>query len=159
MSELLHVGGLAALERAMGELPLKLERNVVRGALRAGSKVFLQEARRRVPVKTGALRKSIRISVRRIKGQLVATTKAGNQQAFYAHMVEFGTGAHVIKASKAKALDVGGHPVRSVRHPGAHAQPFMRPAFDLGARGAVDAYAAYIRKRLTKAGIEVPSES
>jgi HK97 gp10 family phage protein len=152
------VEGLAALEQALTQLPEKIERNVIRGALRAGSKVFLQEARRRVPIKTGALRKSIRISVRRTRSGLVAYTKAGDKEAFYAQLVEFGTTAHFIKPSKAKALDVGGSLREIVRHPGSGPKPYMRPAFDIGARPAVLAYAAYIRRRLTKQGLNTLSE-
>lgn len=157
MSEL-HIEGLAALERALEQLPDKIERNIVRGALRAGSKVFLTEARRRVPKKTGKLAKSLRISVRKVRGGLVATTKAGNKEAFYAHMVEYGTAAHLIKPINGKALLLAGANFEKVRHPGAAAHPFMRPAFDLGARNAVLAYAAYMRKRLTKAGVEQLTE-
>jgi HK97 gp10 family phage protein len=152
--QLLHVEGLAALESMLAQLPDKIERNIVRGALRAGSREFVKEAQRRVPRKTGRLAKSIRVSVRKVRGALVATTKAGNKEAFYAHLVEFGTAAHLIKPANAKALAVAGRAVAKVRHPGGRAQPFMRPAFDIGGQRAVLSYAAYMRKRLTKAGID-----
>ena len=56
------IEGLAELERDLQQFVDKLQRNVVRASLRAGAKVFLEEARRQVPVgKTGALRRSLKI--------------------------------------------------------------------------------------------------
>jgi len=155
-----HVEGMAALEKVLDQLPEKLQRNVIRGGLRAGGKVFVSEARRRASVKTGELRNSIRISsIRKTRtGGLLALIKAGNKKAWYPHLVEFGTRAHMVKPVNAKALAIAGQAVEKVRHPGAGAHPFMRPAFDIGARGAITAYAAYIRRRLTKAGIETLTE-
>jgi len=153
------VKGLAELERALSQLPDKLERNVVRSALRMGAKQIEAEAKRLVPVKSGELRDSIRVSVRLIKGKPVATIKAGGRGkggAFYAQMVEFGTSAHFIKASSAKSLFIAGLMRDGVNHPGATSKPFMRPALDSAAAQAVKAFAEQIRKRLTKAGVNVP---
>lgn len=158
MPEVVEVRGLAELERALQTLPEKLERNVMRGALRAGGKVFLLEARRRVPVRTGELRKSLRISVRKVRGMLTAFIKAGNKKAWYPHLVEFGTAAHLIKPRNRKSLLLGIFLREIVEHPGAQMHPFMRPAFDNGVQGAIAAFAAYVHKRLTKQGIEIPSE-
>ena len=50
----------------------------------------------------------------------------------YAVMVEKGTKAHIIKPKDKKALYWKGarHPVKSVRHPGSRAKPFLIPAFE-----------------------------
>jgi len=125
METLQHVQGLADLHRAMQALPAKLEANLIRGASRAGAKVIADEAKRRVPVQSGALRDSIRVSVKldHRRGRVVATIKAGSNKTkkviesrpdggikvrylnpFYARFVEKGTSTHYIKAVTAKAL-------------------------------------------------------
>ena len=85
MSEL-EVKGLADLQRALQDLPVKIERNVMRGAVNAGGQVFRKEARAGVPVKSGDLRNSIRVSVRvsTKAGRIDGTVKAGDRKAFYA---------------------------------------------------------------------------
>lgn len=146
----LEVKGLADLQRALQDLPVKIERNVMRGAVNAGGQVFRKEARAGVPVKSGDLRNSIRVSVRvsTKAGRIDGTVKAGDRKAFYAHMVEFGTQRHVIKARKGGMLNIGGRLVSQVDHPGARAKPFMRPAFDKAGQASITAFADYIRKRL-----------
>ena len=84
------------------------------------------KAKGNVPVDTGHLRRGI-------------TTKIGNMEVIvhtsnikYAPMVEYGTKAHIIKAKNKKALYWKGakHPVKSVRHPGSKAKPYLIPAFE-----------------------------
>jgi HK97 gp10 family phage protein len=173
-----HIHGLADLQRTLDQIPAKIEANVLRGALRAGANVIADEARRLVPVKTGQLKESIRVSVRPFPGgKLVATVKAGGRfkvyaagkaikgasykttgasgkpdyhAPFYAHFVEFGTARHWIKPKSRKSLFIAGLLKELVDHPGGRAKPFMRPAFDGKARAAIEAMAAYIRTRLPK---------
>ncbi len=151
--------GFAELEKALSQLPEKIERNIVRSALRMAAKVVEAEAKRQVPVRSGRLRDSIRTSVKLQKGRPVATVKVGGKekgQPFYAHLVEFGTAAHVIKAAPGKALAIGTGTLKSVDHPGATAKPFMRPAFDAATAAAVQAFGEQVKRRLTKQGIETP---
>lgn len=155
------VTGMPELLRALEQVPVKLERNVLRGAVRAGAKVQLQEARRLVPVEDGgphpgALRDSLRITTSSRNGVVRASVRAGGAKAFWAAWVEFGTAAHLIKPKTAASLFFRGSNVESVQHPGAKKRPFMRPTLDGTFRGALDAAAVYIRKRLTKEGIETP---
>ena len=67
------------------------------------------------------------------------TTNVGNMEVIvhtsnikYARGVEYGTKPHVIKAKSKKALYWKGakHPVKSVRHPGSRAKPYLIPAFE-----------------------------
>ena len=161
----IEIRGLDELHRLMRELPEKIERNILRGGLRAAAKVVEDEARRLVPVAppsggnakaygvaAGALRASIRTSMRvRTKaGWVNAQVKAGNKQAWYAHLVEFGTARHWIKPKNRKSLFFAGLAREAVDHPGARPKPFMRPAFDANAQGAIEAMADYIRQRLPK---------
>lgn len=146
----LHVSGLSELDKLLKELPAKVERNILRGAMRAGAKVFEGRAKQLVPVKSGQLRDSIKVSTRSKRGRVSATVRAGGKKAFYAHMVEFGTARHFIKPRKRKSLFFAGLAREVVDHPGSAPKPFMRPALDNSQREAVNAAADYIRKRLAK---------
>lgn len=100
--------------------------------------------------------------------------KAGWNAVFYARMVEFGTRPHWImvredkrptrmtrrgvvkpysirtlnKMTASGSLKIGENFVgASVAHPGARPKPFMRPALEKKAQEAVQAMAAYVRKR------------
>ena len=50
----------------------------------------------------------------------------------YARFVEEGTRPHIIRAKNKRALYWKGakHPVKSVRHPGSKAKPYLIPAFE-----------------------------
>ena len=146
----LHVSGLSELDKLLKELPARIEGNIMRGAMRAGAKVFADRAKQMVPVKSGQLRDSIKVSTRSKRGRVSATVRAGSKKAFYAHMVEFGTARHFIKPRKRKSLFFAGIAREVVDHPGASPKPFMRPALDGGQVEAVNAAADYIRKRLAK---------
>lgn len=152
-----HIRGGRELAQFLGALPVKLEKNIMRSASRAGANVFKAEAKLTVAVDEGALRDSIRVSVKVKRGVIVASVKAGGKKAPHAHLVEFGTAPHKIEPANAGALAIAGQPVRSVDHPGAKPSPFMRPALDAKSSEAVEAVAAQIRKRLTKEGINVPA--
>ena len=144
------VPGLADLQRLMADLPEKLAKTVVRGGLRAGAVVLQQEARALVPEKTGALRKSIKVSTGIKAGRVYSRVRAGDKTAYYAHMVEFGTGAHKIGAKAGGFLSINGRLVRSANHPGARGKPFMRPAMDGRAASALDAMSGYLAERLDR---------
>jgi HK97 gp10 family phage protein len=152
MASSVEIKGLAELHKTLQELPAKIERNVLRGGLRAGAKVLEEAARSQVPVKQGDLRKSIRVSMRVSSktGIVRAQVKAGDKKAWYAHLVEFGTARHWIKPKNRKSLFVAGLFKEVIDHPGAKKKPFMRPAFDGKWRAAIDAMADYIRTRLPK---------
>lgn len=146
--------GLAELHKALQQLPVEIERKLLQGALRAGLKEMQAAAKANVPVKSGALRDSIKVRVRnkkdrwRLKGSVVA----GNKTAYYAHMVEFGTAAHLIKPKNRKSLFFAGVMRELVEHPGAAPKPFMRPAFDAAAAAAINAFADKVRTGLLTVG-------
>ena len=77
-------------------------------------------------VKTGHLRRGITTDV----GNMEVTVHTSNIK--YARGVEEGTRPHIIRAKGKKALYWKGakHPVKSVRHPGSRAKPFLIPAFE-----------------------------
>ncbi len=149
------IGG-RELFAAMQQLPVKIERNVLRSMLRAGANEFKAAAQQGAPIDEGDLLRSIRVTTRTKKGTTYASVKAGGRRAPHWHWVEFGTARHTINAKPGGALAVNGRAVREVDHPGAKPHPFMRPAFDRAARAAIAAAAAKGRERLTKEGINVP---
>lgn len=149
--------GGRALDDALKTLAPKIEKNIMRSALRAGVNIIKNEAKQEVPVKTGTLRKSLRVSTRSKNGTITAVLKADSRIAPHAHLVEFGTRPHKIKPRNGEALRIGGHVVADVEHPGSRPKPFFRPSFDSKAPQAIAAVAEQIRKRLTKEGINVPA--
>lgn len=170
------ISGLAELDAMLKQLPAVVELNVMRGALRAGQKVIMDEAKARVPVDQGDLKNSIRIQYRaRSKkfGWVRLHLVAGNKKAYNANWIEYGTASHytgsgrtvgkayIIKAKdgtgkelknglKRAALRIGAKMVGQVTHSGIKPQPFMRPAFDRASGPALDATVQYIRDRLPK---------
>jgi len=151
------ISGGRELDAFLQQLPVKVERNILRAALRAGANEFKDEAKLRVPVDEGDLRASIRVTTTSKRGTVYAKLKAGGKRAPHANLVEFGTAAHKILAKPGHALSFNGVAVREVNHPGAKAQPFMRPAADSRPPQAVAAIAAKIRERLTKENISTPA--
>lgn len=146
---------------------MRIEKNVLRGALRAGLKSVKAEAKANVPREDGGLRRTIRISAKNQRGPFVkAFLKAGNANVHWASFVEYGTGGRYegdgpkssrapfeIKAKPGKKLKFksrqGNFVVTdSVMHPGARAKPYLRPALDRNAQTATRDFANYIRKRL-----------
>lgn len=92
-------------------------------ALQTCAATIRDQAKTLCPVKTGKLRRSIRIQTRKEAEALSIGVSAGNGEASYARFVEYGT-------SRRKA------------------QPFMRPALALGKPLVVKAVGAAWRKAL-----------
>ena len=164
-----NVQGLAELQLALDTLAGKVQNNIMRGALRAGQKVIMTRAKQIAPVgapsaenarlygsREGSLRDSLRVGAKISGDQVIATTKAGNKAAFYAHMVEGGTKPHWIRPAHGKSLFIAGLMRTAVFHPGARKNPFMKIVLDSQAQAAVERVGQYIRNRLTKQGIDIP---
>ena len=148
-----RVKGLADLNKFLQQLPAKVEQSVLRGALRAGAKVVQEEVKAQVPVKSGTLRRGIKISTARRRGLVTAKVKATGKHAHIAPWLEYGTGAHRI-VSRGKGLLFGGMFAKSVEHPDIKPRPFMRPALDSRSGEALLAVGNAIKKRLaTKHGL------
>ncbi len=145
---------MAELEKFLNELPEKVQVKVARNAMAFGARIIRDEAKTIVPIKTGSLKQSIRVSTRRDRdGTISASIRAGGKtktgDAFYAHMVEFGTQPHFIKP-KGKALKIGGNFTGPVHHPGARPKPFMRPALDSKWQESVQAAAARMKEKINE---------
>lgn len=152
-----HVKGLADIQKFLDTLPPRVEKNILRGALRAGVKVIQPVAKANVNSVSGLLAAGLKISTRSRGGTVTASLRATGKHAYIAPWVEFGTKAHPIpkRGVIGTILAVGGRFFRSVEHPGARPKPFMRPALDGQAQNAVIAAAQYMRQRLaTKHGLD-----
>jgi len=166
-----NVLGLKELDELLKTLPVKIESNVVRGAMRAGQTVIASTVKKTLVandnIRTGALLKSVRIRfVRKSEkkyGWVRANLIAGNKEAWYAHLIEFGTGSYYtgtgskskkqpyeIRPKNKKSLFFAGVMREVIVHPGIKPQSFMRSAFDSSSDRAIHAFADYIRTRLPK---------
>lgn len=150
------ISGLAQLDQALSTLAPRIVANIVRGGLRAGGKVIEAAAKEAAPQRTGKLAATIRTRSGIRRGVPQARVVVGSKEVWYAHLVEFGTQPHEIRPAGAKSLFLAGLLREVVAHPGAGARPFMRPAMDASQTAAALAAAEYMRKRLTKEGLETP---
>jgi len=125
----IEIEGVKKLEKRLKSLEPKVGKGIVRGALKDAAKPLLQEAKERVPVKSGDLKKSLRVrTMKRKKGRygVEMATKDGwfKGDQYYGAFLEFGT-----KNMPAK--------------------PFMRPAYD----NKKDEAASIIKSRI-KSGLK-----
>lgn len=135
--------------KGLPQLKAKLERlknetaSRVRPAMEQVAQGVVEIMKRQVPVDSGDLRDSIgwawgagpkgSISVASVNG---LTIFAGNETAFYARWVEFGTAPHE---------QGGSHP--GTQHPGTSAQPFFFPSW----RASKKSVKAALRKAIKEA--------
>jgi len=119
-----RVRGLRDVQQALKKLPDKVEQRVLDDAVRAGAQVILKEAKARVRVRSGALKRSIALGAlaagqRRRPGQIFVGVKEPESER--AHLLEFGT-----------------------RY--ARAFPFLRPAVDTRRRAFIKKVADMLGK-------------
>lgn len=152
MNDTQHIKGARELAQFMETLTPKIQRNVMRGGLRAGANVIAPVVRSGIHPQDGVLAANVKV---RTGGRGDQVTARIYTRVFYARFVEYGTKPHTITAKNRKGLSVGGLFFQSVEHPGATPRPYFRPAFDGQAGAAVQAVAAYVKERLsTKHGID-----
>lgn len=127
MSQYRYVNGAQEVQAELLAYPAKVEQRVVRTSLAAGARVVRDAAKAEVPVRSGKLRGTIRVSTRARKGQVTAGVRAGDAKrgVFYAHMVAGGTKSHNIVPRRGKGLKYGENFRRSIIHPGAKPNDFM----------------------------------
>ena len=155
MADSVHVKGLDQLNKFLQELPVKVERNVLRGSLRAGMAVVKPVAQANARKASGLYAAGLKISTRARGGRVTASLKATGPHAWLGKWIEYGTRAHNIAAKTNGWLSFGGIFTKSVAHPGARPFPHMRPALDGQAQNAVIAAAEYMKNRLqTREGLD-----
>lgn len=135
-----EVTGLKELEQNLKRLPLRLQEKALVSAVRSSAGVIRDEARRLCPKGTGRLAKSI--VVKRVRKAGTSVNYQIGSKLFTGLFVEFGTAPHVIKGKKlGKVLRLGRWRnvyALEVKHPGASAKPFLRPAFDTKNKEAIE---------------------
>jgi HK97 gp10 family phage protein len=122
----------------------------IRGAMEHGAEKIAEMMRSLVPVDDGDLRASIgwtwgeapkgSFSVSSNVGSNKITIFAGNEKAFYARWVEFGTAPHAQGGQHA-----------GTEHPGNRAQPFFFPSYRANKRGVKALLRKAIREAVRKA--------
>lgn len=166
--------GRDAVRRYMAQLPGQIERSLLPGAARAGAKVISEEAQ--LKSRSSDVAEAITVTTKRRDDHVTAIVsvdpKAKKGWAYsLAVWQEFGTSPHFISVDDSQregmtasrinylarehgTLVINGKPVgRTVHHPGADPEPIFRPAKDLKEREAWAAAQAYIRSRVSRAGI------
>lgn len=125
-----EIEGLDVLDRRLKELDRRTTGNILRKALRAGINVLKEEARKRVPVRTGKLKKGIHVTVS-LKKRGDCRAKLGmKRKVAYGVPVELGTSHSAAK-------------------------PFLRPAADTKGKDAVNAFADRLKEEIDKVTVMV----
>lgn len=121
------VEGLPELSRQFDRLSAKLQRRTLRGALRKAGRPVLKEAKRLVPVKTKALKRSLamKTSVTRTTAVMTVGARKGakGSPSSRVHLTEKGT-AH------------------------SAAKPFLRPALVNKKQEALDRFTSALREEI-----------
>ena len=166
------LNGLPAAQSKMRRIPEQL-RGVLRGAGRAGGKVFAGYIEENTP--SDAVRKDLRIRTKDDDGHVTTTVdlKPGWGRSV-GNWLEWGTAGHFISVDDSQrqgrsvgrinqltsdndgnhSLVIGGNFVgRTVWHPGADQHPTFRPARDLKAAEAIAAAQGYINVRVSRGDI------
>ncbi len=140
------VEGLNELRRSLTRLQKKTVKTILGKSVRASAKPMKKQVQSNAPVRSGSLRRSLIVRVKRYRnGNVVAAigprwggksykaTKrksARTEDAYYAWMVEGGTKGHQTNAINAIAMHIPGWGFfHSVYHPGMKATRFMDKAF------------------------------
>jgi len=141
------VAGLERLKLRVAGIPKEV-RAATKAALRKNAQELTAAQKSLVPAESGDLRHSIGYTfgpykpansnvrgvssgaVGEIDPDLTVIVHAGDEKAYYAAMVEFGTAPHEIKPKKAPALRLKGNRyVERVDHPGSEPHPFFFPPY------------------------------
>lgn len=130
------VSGVADLNKRMRAISPNV-RKAGRSAMEKGAAEIVDMMKRLAPVEDGDLRDSIDWNwtekgggVPLPEGNERIVIHAGDERAWYARLVEFGTAPHTI-AMKRKSIMSDGETFygKEVQHPGSTAHPFFYPAY------------------------------
>src|SRR4249920_2831547 len=90
------INGLAELQQRLDQVAPKIEKNILRGGLRAGMNVIKPEAQRNIRSVSGILAKGLRVGTGGRGSQTFSYLRARGKHAFIAKWLEFGAKAHFI---------------------------------------------------------------
>jgi len=157
--------GLAKLEQKLKRLP-DVARAEIKAAIEAQAEEIVRLARNLAPIEDGDLRASIgwtwgapprgsitlgKVAAAALGKDLTVTVYAGDEKAFYARWVEFGTAPHNVAKGGGNKSFSGAR----VGHPGAAAKPFFFPAYRASRKRAKST----IRKAVREAAKKVAAGS
>lgn len=137
----LKIKGSPEALKMLTELGPKLARKHLRPALRAGAKIIRTEAQERAPVRTGALKKSIKVRAGKAKKKwsavVLVQTRDGDfaGEEFYGAIIHEGTVERVQKTTGRRVGKV-------------EPMPYMRDAFDAKKDEAEDAIAKRLEESI-----------
>lgn len=157
MADTQHIKGLDQLYALLQQVPAKIERNVMRGALRKGMADEIKPAAQaNIHSVSGQLAEGLKVGTRARGSTVSANLKAKGPHGFLGPWIEFGVKPHIIAAKKGGSLFLGyGVFAKVAQHPGFKGRGFMRNALDARAQAAVIAAAEYMKQRLaTKEGLD-----
>lgn len=136
----INIRGDNEIKEMLRQIPPGLEAQALGPALMDAGRIVLAEAKSRVPVRNGGLKRSLGVVLRKWEGGKTVVVGRVRKGGAHAHLIEFGTKPHPIP----RTTGTGGKWI--FQHPGSKAFPFLFPAW--GARRA-DAVAV-IRFRLSQ---------
>ena len=142
MAQEFVIQGMRELAMNLDQFPEKLKRKALDRVLRRGGRYVSLLAKELVPVRSGALRRSIRVTIVRrgnfVTARVIAGRRVKKDDPYYAWMVEGGTKPHEIRPKGKKSLFLAGLFSEVVKHPGARARPYLGPALEKGAETALE---------------------
>lgn len=162
------VRGRAAVSQYLASAPAQLK-TLLRGAARAGATVVADEVKARS--NSPDIAAAVKITTKAEDTKAVATIHLKGAWAnALGTWQEYGTDPHYISVDdsqregktarrvneleRAGSLVINGQPVgKTVHHPGAKAEPFMRVSLDLKEGEAIKAAQAHINSRISKGKI------
>jgi len=127
--------GMKELMNALDQLPtISMQKGAIRNALKDAGSPVVSDAKANVPIDSGHLRDSIKISQSLKKSQRrgrydrsSVTVYVGSSSPL-AHLIEFGTTQRVLK--EPRIVTIGGRTVRITHTGQVSPRPFLRQAWD-----------------------------
>lgn len=177
------IKGLKELMAFLDAFPQRLQKGAVRSALTAAARPVRDQARANAPRQTGKMAKAIKTGSPRINqdGTVRIKVRLAGEHSYLGWFHEYGVQPHFISAGDSgqsprmltrdgllgdltgdaatQSLKIGDRFVSgAVLHPGMAPRPFLRPALDMRANEAVEAFADRVRSYLKdRTGFSAPA--
>ena len=147
--------GMKELINALDQLPtVAMQKGAIRNALKEAGKPVADDAKTNVPVDSGHLRDSIKVSTSLKKSQRPRRQDRSSVTAYVgsssplAHLIEFGTTQRILK--EPRIVTIGGRTVQITHTGQVSPRPFLRQAWDSMKRKALEMFADQMREQIYK---------
>jgi len=147
--------GMKELMNALEQLPtVAMQKGAIRNALKEAGKPVADDAKTNVPVDSGHLRDSIKVSTSLKKSQRPRRQDRSSVTAYVgsssplAHLIEFGTTQRILK--EPRIVTIGGRTVQITHTGQVSPRPFLRQAWDSMKRKALEMFADQMREQIYK---------